>query len=41
MTKRFLVAAAVILGLLVWAPGPTSNAVQDVGAGVRGIVCKQ
>jgi hypothetical protein len=38
--KRILVAAAVILALLIWAPGPTSNAVQDVGIGVRGIVCK-
>jgi hypothetical protein len=39
--KKILIAAAVILAFLVYAPGPTSNAVQDVGAGVRGIVCKQ
>lgn len=38
--KKILVVAAAILALLVWAPGPTSNAVQDVGTGVRGIVCK-
>lgn len=38
--KKILATALVILALLIWAPGPTSNAVQDVGSGVRGIVCR-
>lgn len=40
MSKRILLLTVAILALLTWAPGPTSNAVQDVGTGVRGIVCK-